>query len=476
MAFKGFFKSLANEGLNELGRQIEKKLNPGEAGGSGGGESSGGFGGGKIDMNLVKGVLGLLSGGGAGGAGTGGGGGIGQLTTILNAVQGQMGGYLPGNVAKYLPSILKLAEIIGHGMGDDSPRTERNSDGSFIDNFIKTIIGGRKIHGGGKAAAKVKPIVRGGGHVPGVDYDQYDGSGEAGFQDYEQIRAQCLADGVLFEDPEFPAEESSVFFSSEGRRSFEWLRPHEICSDPPSFFVEGASRFDVKQGELGDCWLLAALANLTLNEHIFAQVVPQDNSFDEGYAGIFHFRFWQYGRWVDVVVDDRLPTKGGRLMFLHSEDNNEFWSALLEKAYAKLHGSYEALKGGTTCEALEDFTGGVTEMYDLKTAPKNLLDMIQKAFERSSFLGCSIEPDPKITEAETSMGLIRGHAYSITDVKLLDIETPRVRGKVPLLRIKNPWGNEAEWKGGWGDGSKEWSYIDDETKEEIGLHMGNSLY
>lgn len=68
--------------------------------------------------------------------------------------------------------------------------------------------------------------MQGGGHVPGVDYDQYDGSGEAGFQDYEQIRAQCLADGVLFEDPEFPAEESSVFFSSEGRRSFEWLRPH----------------------------------------------------------------------------------------------------------------------------------------------------------------------------------------------------------------------------------------------------------
>lgn len=36
----------------------------------------------------------------------------------------------------------------------------------------------------------------------------------------------------------------------------------------------------------------------------------------------------------------------------------------------------------------------------------------------------------------------------------VDIETPRVRGKIPLLRIRNPWGNEAEWKGAWSDGSK----------------------
>jgi len=67
------------------------------------------------------------------------------------------------------------------------------------------------------------------------------------------------------------------------------------------------------------------------------------------------------------------------------------------------------------------------------------------------------------------VGLIRGHAYSITAVKMLDVETPRVSGKVPLLRIKNPWGNEVEWKGAWSDCSAEWQYIDDETKEEIGL-------
>ncbi|XP_075699903.1 calpain-3 isoform X4 [Rhinoderma darwinii] len=286
-------------------------------------------------------------------------------------------------------------------------------------------------------------------------------------QDFLNLRRECIGKKKLFEDDVFPAGGQSLGYKEFGQKATKvkniiWKRPKEICENP-QFIIGGANRTDICQGDLGDCWFLAAIACLTLNEKLLFRVIPPEQNFTENYAGIFHFQFWRYGDWMDVVIDDCLPTFNNQLVFTKSSQRNEFWSALLEKAYAKLHGSYEALKGGNTTEAMEDFTGGVTEFYEIKDAPKDLFKIMKKAFERGSLIGCSIDAIvPAQFETRMASGLVKGHAYSVTGVE----ETPFKAEKVKLVRLRNPWG-QVEWNGSWSDNSKEWTIIDKSEKSRL---------
>ncbi|KAJ8366096.1 hypothetical protein SKAU_G00149270 [Synaphobranchus kaupii] len=290
-------------------------------------------------------------------------------------------------------------------------------------------------------------------------------------QDFHTLQDHCLRSRTLFCDDTFPAQPNSLGYNQLGRyspktRGVEWKRPTELCSNP-RFIVGGAQRTDICQGALGDCWLLAAIASLTLDKDILARVVPSGQSFQDSYAGIFHFQFWQFGEWVDVVIDDRLPTKDGELLFVHSAEGSEFWSALLEKAYAKwvtprVNGCYEALSGGSSTEGFEDFTGGISEIYDLSKVPPYLFKIIQKALRLGSLLGCSIDITSAYeTEAVTRQKLVKGHAYSLTGAAEVHLHGTLVQ----LVRIRNPWG-QVEWTGPWSDDSREWDGIrpDERTK------------
>ena len=229
------------------------------------------------------------------------------------------------------------------------------------------------------------------------------------------------------------------------------------------------SRFDVVQGELGDCWVLAAVANLTLYSELIDRVIPATpaQSFDKKeYVGAFRFYFWRFGKWEEVVVDDYLPTYHNRLVYMHSGTRDEFWSALLEKAYAKLVGCYDSLRGGSTCESMTDLTGGFTEVFELKSrAPPQLFQIMEKATERESLMCCSInQTSGMAAETKLSNGLIMGHAYSVTDAKRVQTRY----GAVELVRVRNPWGN-SEWKGAYSDSSREWQQISASERQKLGM-------
>uniref|UniRef100_A0A8C3YLF7 Calpain 12 n=1 Tax=Catagonus wagneri TaxID=51154 RepID=A0A8C3YLF7_9CETA len=163
---------------------------------------------------------------------------------------------------------------------------------------------------------------------------------------------------------------------------------------------------------------------------------------------------------VDVVVDDRLPVREGKLVFVRSAQRNEFWAPLLEKAYAKLHGSYEVMRGGHMNEAFVDFTGGVGEVLYLRQNASGLFSVLRHALAKESLVGATALSDRG--EYRTEDGLVKGHAYSVTGTHKVSLGFTRVR----LLRLRNPWGR-VEWTGAWSDSCPRWDELPTEWRDAL---------
>lgn len=76
--------------------------------------------------------------------------------------------------------------------------------------------------------------------------------------------------------------------------------------------------------------------------------------------------------WNYVIIDDQIPVygyngnKAGKPFFARCKNPDELWVSLIEKAYAKLHGNYEALIGGYIDVALNDLSGLCSEQIIMK--------------------------------------------------------------------------------------------------------------
>ncbi|KFW81449.1 Calpain-10, partial [Manacus vitellinus] len=275
-------------------------------------------------------------------------------------------------------------------------------------------------------------------------------------------KKQLMVKRDLYTDPTFPASDTSIFFDyctplAQFRGEISWLRPKDICSSP-RLFSNNVQDVQVKQGILGDCWFLCACVALQKSKYLLNKVIPpgQPSWTDESYQGCFTCRVWQFGHWVEVTIDDRLPCLGGKLCFSQCQTEDLFWLPLLEKAYAKVHGSYEQLWAGQVADALVDLTGGIAERWTLKDPGKNMEKektgmVLEKAVFRrlmnlkeQCVISCSV-----LNSRQGASELGEFHAFIVIDT----LNLFEVSGKeIFLLRIRNPWGRRC-WKGPWCEGS-----------------------
>lgn len=295
-----------------------------------------------------------------------------------------------------------------------------------------------------------------------------------GSETYRKIQENLLKSGKLFEDKDFPPNHRSL--QKRGiNPNIVWKRPHDIAKKP--VFIREATYYDLYQGQLGNCWFIAGVNVLIIQSWpMFENVVPQNQSFNKGnYTGLFRFNFWQYGEWIEVLIDDFLPVSrtSGQLCYCwNRKEPDEFWSSLLEKAYAKLYGSYDHLDSGSIHNALVDMTGGVSERVHLRNGvntPEHLFELLSKMWTMSTMIGLVIfDRDNSRMQTETPEGLIEDHAYAVTKLATVTYRNKQEN----LVRIRNPWGRK-EWNGRWSDESTEWSELSESDKEKIGLVIEN---
>jgi Calpain family cysteine protease len=174
----------------------------------------------------------------------------------------------------------------------------------------------------------------------------------------------------MYGDSDFPPNDASLYFNpaeppdyAEGTPVVEWMRPEEALksgdSDKVAMVKNGMKPGDVKQGTLGDCWLLGSFMVLGTHPELLQNLIVKD-CIKYGFAV---FQFFKNGEWKQVLVDTRIPynRETKTPLYGHCADPTEVWVPLMEKAYAKMHGCYQALHGGSMSEALVDLTGGVSE-------------------------------------------------------------------------------------------------------------------
>lgn len=215
------------------------------------------------------------------------------------------------------------------------------------------------------------------------------------------IALQCSRQQSMFVDPDFPPSEASLYGigASPSADKVVWRRLSEIYYRPRLQAI-GSRSSHVQVGSFAPKWFTELLCALQLTTEIEELVSPAD---DGWVYGAYALRFFVDGRWTYVVVDDFVPCDPatGNPIGVTSGSSSEILGAVVEKALAKLEGSYTALREARASFTLprvwDDLTSNVTEIIDHEHLSSktdvcgNLTDMVLEEYT-SCFILARVAP------------------------------------------------------------------------------------
>jgi len=332
------------------------------------------------------------------------------------------------------------------------------------------------------------------------------------------LRVACCGRCTEYRDKKFPPAASSIGAwrgskdPTQINEQIKWRRARELFEERLTdedkkagvrvkLFEDGISPRDLAQGQVGDCWLIAALACAAENPGLIARTFMTKRLSPRGKYTVRLFNMSR-STWELVTVDDYIPVSDGSPLFAQPH-GRELWVAILEKSFAKFLGSYDRLDGGFTLWAFSVLTGdpvyrlqkgageAATEWHRLdlsvavdaegkrsfsfrrstspsdKRSNEDAFFLVRKYCKARALLGASFgayekggdkgggdEEKGLNGEDFGPQGLVAGHAYSVLDA--CSFSSPHGgKARINLIQLRNPWGR-SEWTGAWSDSAPEW--------------------
>lgn len=177
----------------------------------------------------------------------------------------------------------------------------------------------------------------------------------------------------------------------------------------------------LKQQSFGDCYFLEALSVLSNYGQLIYQLFPNEQMPKDG---IFTVCLFVNGKWRKIYIDD---------YFFFFKDTEEFafvepidnciYSCILEKAYAKINGSFPAIVGGFCKDAFKALTGFDSLEINIdkdSDDDKGLLEFIKEKLEKGYLFSCCTQT----------------HAFSLHNIFLKEKQSEAI------LQVRNPWGDD----------------------------------